>query len=314
MARQPKVSVIVPVYKAQAYLCRCVDSLLQQTLTDFELLLIDDGSPDSSGEICDDYERRDARVRVFHKTNGGVGSARQLGLEQARGQYVIHADPDDWVEPTILEELYAVAQVGLCDIVMCDYWMEYSNRQQLCELNIDNEDARVLMQRLVSGSLHGSLCNKLVRRDFLLAHDIGFAAGLNICEDLIFCLKMLRCGATCRYLNQPFYHYDRFSNPNSLSSIKMRYGQEQHDIWLREFRRVVDPSMGHIYRTGVAYIAYWAFTHNIFSAAEYRKLYLREIRSFVHNDHRFAVKCVTTLSALGLNVVLGYMYRLVKGC
>ena len=84
----PKISVIVPVYKAEAYLHRCVDSLLAQTFTDFEVLLVDDGSPDRSGEICDEYARKDRRVRVFHKENGGVSSARNMGLDNARGEYV----------------------------------------------------------------------------------------------------------------------------------------------------------------------------------------------------------------------------------
>lgn len=104
MNKVPKISVIVPVYKAEAYLHRCVDSIIAQTFTDWELLLVDDGSPDRSGDICDEYASKDARIRVFHKENGGVSSARQKGLDEAIGEYTIHADPDDWVEPTMLEE------------------------------------------------------------------------------------------------------------------------------------------------------------------------------------------------------------------
>ena len=85
----PKVSVIVPLYKAEKYIHRCVDSILAQTFTDWELLLIDDGSPDRSGEICDEYARKDKRIRVFYKKNGGVSSARNLGLDNVRGEYVL---------------------------------------------------------------------------------------------------------------------------------------------------------------------------------------------------------------------------------
>lgn len=87
MESSPKISVIVPVYKAEKYIHRCIDSLLAQTFKNFELLLIDDGSPDNSGKICDEYACIDSRVRVFHKGNGGVSSARQYGLEQAAGEY-----------------------------------------------------------------------------------------------------------------------------------------------------------------------------------------------------------------------------------
>lgn len=118
----PKVSIIVPVYKAEGYLHRCVDSILAQTFTDWELLLIDDGSPDRSGEICDEYAQKDSRVRVIHKENGGVSSARQRGQDEACGEYTIHVDPDDWVEPTMLEELYQkpkmIMQIWLSVIII----------------------------------------------------------------------------------------------------------------------------------------------------------------------------------------------------
>lgn len=118
----PKVSVIVPVYKAEGYLHRCVDSILAQTFIDWELLLIDDGSPDRSGEICDEYAQKDSRVRVIHKENGGVSSARQRGLDESVGEYTIHADPDDWVEPTMLAEMYQKAKHEDADIVMTDFF------------------------------------------------------------------------------------------------------------------------------------------------------------------------------------------------
>lgn len=102
----PKISIIVPVYKAETYLHRCVDSILAQTFTDWELILVDDGSPDQSGKICDEYAKKDQRVKVIHKENGGVSSARQRGLDESVGEYTIHADPDDWVEPEMLDELY----------------------------------------------------------------------------------------------------------------------------------------------------------------------------------------------------------------
>ena len=98
----PKISVIIPVYTAEKSLCRCIDSILTQTYQDFELLLIDDGSTDSSGAICDEYAEQDARIRVFHKENGGVSSARNVGLDNARGEWYAFVDSDDSVSPHYL--------------------------------------------------------------------------------------------------------------------------------------------------------------------------------------------------------------------
>ena len=94
----PELSVIVPVYNAEKYLHKCVDSILNQTYRDFELLLVDDGSPDQCGRICDAYAAQDPRVKVIHKPNGGVSEARNVGLDQAKGNYISFIDPDDWVE------------------------------------------------------------------------------------------------------------------------------------------------------------------------------------------------------------------------
>ena len=103
--KNPKISVIVPVYNVEQYLCRCIDSILAQSFPDFELLLIDDGSKDRSGEICDEYAQKNERVRVFHKENGGVSSARNLGLDNAKGEWISFVDADDWVEEDYLSNM-----------------------------------------------------------------------------------------------------------------------------------------------------------------------------------------------------------------
>jgi len=106
----PKISVIVPVYNVEKYLRECVDSVLAQTFKDFELILVDDGSPDNSGKICDEYAAKDSRVRVFHKTNGGVSSARNFGIKESRADYIAFLDSDDWWDFRFLEKMNAVAE------------------------------------------------------------------------------------------------------------------------------------------------------------------------------------------------------------
>ena len=119
----PKISVIVPVYKVEKYLNKCVDSIVNQTFTDIEIILVDDGSPDNSGKMCDDWSQKDRRIRVIHKENGGLSDARNRGIQESSGEYIIFIDSDDFIEPKMLEVLYNlatdhdadVAISGLCD-------------------------------------------------------------------------------------------------------------------------------------------------------------------------------------------------------
>lgn len=220
----PKVSIIVPVYKAEAYLHRCVDSILSQTFTDFELLLIDDGSPDRSGEICDEYAQKDSRIRVIHKENGGVSSARQRGLDEAVGEYTIHADPDDWVEPNMLEELYKKAKQDDADIVICDYFNNIGTKQTICRQCPSSLEPKQVLIELFQ-QLHGSCWNKLARRVCYKQYGIEFPRGINYCEDLFTWVQFLsHKEVKVAYLNKAFYHY--FDNPESITR---RYQRSQYE-------------------------------------------------------------------------------------
>lgn len=214
--RIPKITLIVPIYKAEKYLHRCIDSILGQTFEDFEVLLVDDGSPDRSGYICDEYARKDHRVRVFHKENGGVSSARQCGIDNAYGEYTIQVDPDDWVEPTMLEELYAKAKEDNSDMVICDFYEEYEHKQIY---KIQKPTA--LEHNIVLGDffskLHASLCNKLIKRECYTKYNLRFPKEMNLSEDayLMFCLTKNPIKIT--YLSKAYYHYDRYTNKNSIT-------------------------------------------------------------------------------------------------
>lgn len=220
----PKISIIVPVYKAEKYLNRCVDSILAQTFTDFELLLIDDGSPDRSGEICDEYAKKDSRIRVIHKENGGVSSARQRGLDESIGEYTIHADPDDWVEPTMLEELYNKAKEEDADMVICDFIYEYKTGSFICKQHIDNCDAESILKKMFSQQLPGMCWNKLVRRKCYIDYDIRFPHNIILWEDLYVVCSLLTHPIKCAYLAKALYHYDLVINNNSIVRIPTKKG------------------------------------------------------------------------------------------
>lgn len=206
------VSVVVPVYNAEKYLGKCVESLLQQTLNEIEILLIDDGSTDDSLKICKSFQERDNRVVVFHKPNGGVSSARQFGLEHARGEYIIHADSDDWAAPNMLEEMYAYARLHQADLVIADYYRDTPRGANLIRqkpTNVDDNNAIILD---FSKHLFGATWNKLVRRSTIMESKVSFPKDVNYCEDLLFFFSLLLHSIKCVYLSKAFYHYNQVEN------------------------------------------------------------------------------------------------------
>ncbi len=216
----PQISVIVPVYNAETYLKRCVASILAQTLSDYELILVNDGSCDGSAQLCDEYSESYSHVRVIHQNNQGVSAARQTGLDAAKGEFVIFADPDDWIESTMLTEMQEKAEQENSDVVICDYWFNYEHEEHYSLQQPEDIRPSTVLRQLLLGQLHGSTCNKLYRLKLIHEHSISFPKGINYCEDLWFnCSFIHDCSPRVSYLNKAFYHYDLFSNSDSLSRV-----------------------------------------------------------------------------------------------
>ena len=123
-----KISVIVPIYRIEKYLAQCIESLLEQSFKDFELILVDDGSPDNCPQICDDYAKNDSRVKVIHKPNGGLLSARKAGLEASTGTHIAYVDGDDWVDHFYLDTLYKLAIANDADLVVTGHFREFDGK------------------------------------------------------------------------------------------------------------------------------------------------------------------------------------------
>ena len=205
--KQPIISIIVPVFNVEKYIYCSLDSLLSQTFADFEIILVDDGSTDNSGNICDEYASKDKRIKVIHKENGGVASARQAGTDVACGEYIIHADPDDRVAPSMLEELLGKAEKTGADVTICDYYVsDDKGCRYICQEppNLDSESVLcALFHRL-----HGSLCNKLVKRACYIKYNLRFIPGVNYCEDVLIWVQLLQHPEVkIAYLNKAFYYY-----------------------------------------------------------------------------------------------------------
>lgn len=303
---KPIISIIVPIYNVEQYLHRCVDSILAQTFTDWELLLIDDGSPDRSGEICDEYAKKDTRIRVFHKENGGVSSARQRGLDESVGEYTIHADPDDWVEPTMLEELYQKAKDDNADMVICDYYTNEGFQQNYIKQQPTKLDTNVVLYELFQ-QLHGSCWNKLVRRA-CYSGKANFPKDINCCEDLIWCIQVLKCKPKISYLNKAYYHYmitttasqsKSISAERSLQDLKMLHTLES----LLDDNKAVLIAM---YKRTVPYVMKRAMKTNSFDAYYFKhnfRMYSKYIIQSKNSSLMLRIVCL--LSAIG-----GYQFCL----
>ena len=167
----PKLSVIVPVYNVEAYLPACIDSVLSQTFRDLELILIDDGSPDNCGRICDEYAKTDKRVRVLHQENRGVSAARNAGLRIASGEMIGFVDPDDWIAPEMYEILLKAvrdhdAQIAVCGFLFCDEAGK-AQFEQAVPGNVYDREALLLSIYGMPNQLHGSMCNKIFSKSVL---------------------------------------------------------------------------------------------------------------------------------------------------
>lgn len=234
------VSIVCPVYKAEAYIGRCVESILKQTLRDWELILVDDGSPDLSGAMCDEYAAGDNRIKVYHKSNGGVSSARRYGVEKATGEYVIHADPDDWMEPDMLVELYNKAAESRAHMVICDYFEENVNGTKYVSQRIKTGDCNKLLRAFMTDKLHGALWNKLIRRDCYLNYNLFFPLEMVVWEDLFICCNLMRFDVNVEYLPKAFYHYDNVVNSSSAVRFPSAKTLDSQIYFINYFEKILD--------------------------------------------------------------------------
>lgn len=227
----PKVSVIVPVYCVEQYLDRCVSSLLNQTLKDIEIILIDDESPDNCPQLCDEYANEDYRIKVVHKKNGGLGFARNSGLEVSTGEYVAFLDSDDFVDIDTYEWLYKNATKYNLDAIFYKYAMfsdakDINERKNIEGLNIlSGEKVTLHLSMEMIGSLPSekkdrnvemSSCTAFYKKSIINSNQICFHSERElISEDLIFNLDFLQKAQRVAFSQQCFYHY--FVNTSSLT-------------------------------------------------------------------------------------------------
>lgn len=219
------ISVIVPVYNSEKYLKRCIDSILNQTYKAIELILVEDGSPDNCGKICDEYAKKDKRVRVIHKTNAGVSAARNSGLEIASGNYATFVDSDDYIEPEMYGNMMEKVHQYNCDVVMCDCIKDFTDHSEIYTHDIragfyDKEQLvneyypHLLMMENVEYPATISNCLILFNRNKL--GNLRYVVEVRYSEDLLFGAQLVYNTDSFYYMKeQAYYHY--YMNPTSAT-------------------------------------------------------------------------------------------------
>lgn len=237
----PIISVIVPVYRAEQYIKRCVKSILNQTESNIELWLIDDGSPDKCGEICDSFAKQDSRVHVIHKKNAGVSAARNDGIQHASGKYIAFADADDYLEPNMLSCLLAVAERVLAEITICGYYIEQDGNLKKARLccaagKYEKTDEKQLLSKFFEKDYTGlaSMCNKLYLKAFLNLNGIRVDENLQRAEDFWFNFKAFEHSVCVYVLSTPLYHYVQ-----NEGSVMHRYRETQFEEWTNNRKRLL---------------------------------------------------------------------------
>jgi len=261
----PEVSIIVPVHNAQATLHRCINSIIHQEYTDFELLLIDDGSTDDSAVICDEFASQDSRIVVVHKENSGVSDSRNLALSKANGTYLQFVDSDDWITPDATKRFVKTAEESHCDLVIADFYRVIGERLSP-KGNIDaaepfsREQYAAYMMESPADFYYGVLWNKLFRRQIVEKYQLRMDPSVSWCEDFMFNLEYIRHARVFSAIQIPLYYYVK--TKGSLVSQGMSFSKT-----VRMKRAVFD--------------CYTNFYKNIFSEEDYEKIRFQVYRFLI---------------------------------
>lgn len=293
---------------------KCIDSILAQTFTDFECLLIDDGSKDKSPDICDEYAEKDARVRAFHKPNGGLSDTRNFGLEQSKGKYTIFTDPDDWVSAEGLNKLYETAEREGADMTICDFYQEDEYVRHYVKQQPTTLDHQMVLKELFS-MIHGSTCNKLIRRDLYSRYNIKNPIGIYGCEDQYVMASFLKHDIKIAYCPVAYYHY--MYNSSSLTRFydEKTYKMDVHILNMFSVLLKGTAAADIAYETKLYSILTRAFWNggNYYTSETFKDRFNKyKSYAFKVNENYF-IKCCIYMSCIGFyqpaNKLVFFLFR-----
>lgn len=317
-----KVSYIIPVYKVEQYLSQCVESILAQTYTDFEVLLVDDGSPDGCPLLCDQWAKIDTRIKALHKKNGGLSDARNYGLRHAKGEYVVFIDGDDfWQHKNDLEKLVKVAsEFPNVDFIgyNCDYFYPKNNRLtpwvEYASILSSPIDKNIATCELVkSGTFPMSACLKFLKRQFLIDNQLFFVKG-QIAEDIPWFINVLDKSHKCMFLNHYVYAYRQNVEGSITNSAGDRSFQSLLNIVETETRNITQRSFSKEATEAIcSFLAYELsilLTYSKAKGKDIRRLkMLKWLLDYDLNPKVHKVKRIKNLIGLPFTIILLKLYN-----
>ncbi len=242
----PKVSVIVPIYQVEKYLEKCLDTLVNQTLEEIEIILVNDGSTDDSGKIAKKYcETYPSKMIYLEKENGGLSSARNFGIPYAKGEYIAFLDSDDYIEPTCYEEMYQIAKQEESDMVECDFIWEYPNKRKE-DIGETYQGKKEMMEKV-----RVVAWNKLIKREILMATKIKFPEGLRY-EDVAFTYQLIPYLEKVSFLKKPYIHYRQ--RENSIANSQNERTKEIFDVLEQVIGKYKEDNLYEEYKEELEYI------------------------------------------------------------
>ncbi len=314
MDNKPLISIIVPVYNVENYIRRCVDSLINQTYNNLEIILIDDGSPDNSGAICDEYKQRDSRVKIIHKENGGVSSARNVGLENASGEYIGFIDADDYIDTQMYEVLYRSLSDNDADMAMGIYAQENSKGEFIPHYVGEKSEvldrAQTIAQMLKQVKYTCSLWDKLFSAK--LIGDTRFDETISHNEDLLFVYQLMKNSKKAVYTPKPMYYY--CNNEQSASRVSF---SDKNTTMLKAQTLVLEDikeNVPEIYDVALTeYVKTTIFNLTAIAKSGYsNKEYTEKLRKIVKDNLMFFLKSYVAKGYKAYAIIISISFNLYK--
>lgn len=292
----PKISIIVPIYNVEKYLPKCIDSILSQTFSDFELILVDDGSPDNCEEICDNYANIDSRIRVVHKENGGLSAARNTGIEMAKGQYLGFIDSDDYIDEKMYEVLYTNAISFSSDIIVCDFLKVFEDETQIKSKSKTNSKITHFTNKEALNQLYSKdkeqrwviVCNKLFKRT--LFTNLAFKVG-KLYEDEFIAHKLLYSCSKVTLITEPLYYYVQRKNSivGSAFSVKKLDRVYALDDRAEFFRGIREIQLHHEAQRQFMDVFFWYYIKTNFEV-QHAKAALSKLKKVFNRNLLFLLR------------------------